>query len=148
MAENTTVLKIIVLGIGAFLGKLCGGVDDWLIALITLISIDYITGVASAFINKQVSSSKGFKGLIKKFVIMLIVVTAVTMDNLMHLDGLLRGAVIVFFICNEGISILENAGKLGIPLPEKLKDVFMQLKETDKINTVVDKILPNKKGNE
>ena len=103
-----------------------------MMALLAFIAIDYITGLMVAIVNKTLNSSVGFKGLAKKVFILLLVLIANILDtHVMGGSGVVRGVVIAFYLANEGISILENAGKLGVSYPQKLKDVLEQLKETD-----------------
>ena len=116
--------------IGGFLGWLLGGFDILLVTLIVLIILDYLSGVLTAISQKTLSSEVGLKGIIRKFV-MLLVVAGMTAIQAALLPGLpLREMVIVFFISNEGISVLENAASLGIPFPEKLKSVLLQLRDS------------------
>ena len=136
--ENNIILtfKIICAAIGGFCGTLWGALDGVMMALIAFIVIDYITGLMVAIINKTLNSSVGFKGLAKKVFILLLVLIANILDvHIMGGSGVVRGVVIAFYLANEGISILENAGKLGVPYPEKLREVLEQLKESeDKTN--------------
>lgn len=105
-----------------------GGFDSLLITLVILIAVDYVTGVIGAIYEKKLSSSVGYKGIIKKVLMILVVGVAVTLQRILP-EGLpLREITILFFIANEGLSILENAAKV-IPLPQKLKSVLLQLKE-------------------
>lgn len=105
-----------------------GGVDVALKSLIIIIIIDYLTGVASAFYNKKVSSKKGLKGIIKKFCYFLVVALAVIIDNLMGQSGVIRTLVIYFFVANDGISIIENMAEMDIKLPKKLIEALDDLK--------------------
>lgn len=115
---------------GAVVGFLFGKLDGLLIALLTVIVLDYITGLICAKINKTLSSSVGFKGLAKKGFILTIVVIANIIDAQVIKSGsAFRSAVICFYLANESISILENAGNMGVPLPKKLKDILIQLRE-------------------
>ncbi len=111
-----------------YVAKFLGGFDSLLITLIILIAIDYITGVIGAAYEKKLSSAIGYRGIIKKVLMVLIVGVAVTVQRILP-EGLpLREMTILFFIANEGLSVLENAAKV-IPLPSKLKSVLLQLKE-------------------
>lgn len=105
-----------------------GGVDVALKSLIIIVIIDYLTGVASAFYNKKVSSKKGLKGIIKKFCYFLVVALAVIIDNLMGQLGVIRTLVIYFFVANDGISIIENMAEMDVKLPKKLIDALDDLK--------------------
>ena len=136
--ENNIILtfKIICAAIGGFCGTLWGALDGVMMALLAFIVIDYITGLMVAIVNKTLNSSVGFKGLAKKVFILLLVLIANILDtHIMGGSGVVRGVVIAFYLANEGISILENAGKLGVPYPQSLKDILEQLKESeDKTN--------------
>ena len=114
--------------IGGWLGYFLGGCDGLLYALIAFVVIDYITGVMCAIINKQLSSEVGFKGIFRKVLIFLLVGIANIIDvQVIGTGAVLRTAVIFFYISNEGVSLLENAGHLGLPIPEKIKTVLEQL---------------------
>ena len=135
--ENNIIstAKTIAAVIGGFCGLLWGKLDGVMMALIIFISIDYITGLMVAVATQTLNSSTGFKGLAKKVFILLLVLIANILDtHVMGGSGVVRGVVIAFYLANEGISILENAGKLGVPYPQKLKDVLEQLKESEKQN--------------
>lgn len=106
-----------------------GGFDIALKSLIVVIVIDYITGVASAFYNKKLSSKVGFKGIIKKFCYLCIVALSVVIDNLIGQHGVIRTLVIYFFVANDGLSIIENMSEMGVKLPPKLKDSLEKIKE-------------------
>ncbi len=119
-----------VLGIvGGFLISFLGGYDTLLVTLITLIVLDYITGLIKGIYEKNISSEIGYKGIIKKFLIVLIVGVSVAIQTILPQAIPLREITIMFFICNEGISILENCATM-IPLPDKIKEVLLQLKST------------------
>ena len=106
-----------------------GGFDIALQSLIVVMIIDYLTGVASAIYNKQLSSKTGFIGIIKKFCYLLVVSLSVVIDNLTGQSGLIRTLVIYFFVANDGISIIENMAEMNIKLPKKLIDSLEQLKK-------------------
>lgn len=106
-----------------------GGWDAALMSMVIVVIIDYITGVASAFYNKKVSSRQGLKGIIKKFCYFLIVALAVVIDNLMGQSGVIRTLVIYFFVANDGISIIENMAEMDVKLPRKLIDALDDLKK-------------------
>jgi toxin secretion/phage lysis holin len=125
-------IKVVFTAIGGYLGYVLGGHDSFLYALIAFVVIDYLTGVMLAIIKKEVSSEIGFKGIFKKVMIFLMVAIGHTIDAyLIKNGGAIRTAVIFFYISNEGISILENSASIGLPIPEKLKDVLIQLKDGD-----------------
>lgn len=123
-------VSVIVGLLGGFLSYFLGGYDTILKALIALVVLDYITGVLKAITNKKLSSAIGFYGLIRKIVIFIVVATAVIVQWVIGDTVPLREVTIVFFICNEGISLLENASQF-IPIPEKLKAVLIQLRDTN-----------------
>ena len=135
--ENNIILgfKTVCAAFGGFGGLFWGKLDGVMMALLAFIVIDYITGLMVAIVNKTLNSSVGFKGLAKKVFILLLVLIANILDtHVMGGSGVVRGVVIAFYLANEGISILENAGKLGVPYPEKLKNVLEQLKESEEQN--------------
>lgn len=116
--------------IGGAVGSLIGEIDGILTALIIFMAIDYITGIMVAVSTKTLNSSVGFSGLAKKVFILFLVIVANVLDvHIMGGSGFVRGIVIAFYLANEGISILENAGKLGVPYPYKIKEILEQLKE-------------------
>lgn len=108
---------------------LLGGVDIALQSLLIVIVIDYLTGIASAIYNKELSSKIGFKGIIKKFSYLLVVALSVVIDNLLGQSGLIRSLVIYFFVANDGLSIIENMAEMNIKLPQKLIDTLEQIKK-------------------
>ena len=108
---------------------LLGGWDIAIQSLIIVIVIDYLTGIASAVYNKQLSSKIGFKGIIKKFCYLLVVALSVVIDNLTGKSGIIRSLVIYFFVANDGLSIIENMAEMNIKLPKKLIDSLKQIKE-------------------
>ena len=119
--------------VGGFLGWYLGGVDGFMYALITFVVVDYVTGIMVAILEKKVSSEIGFKGIFKKVLIFTLVGVAHIVDLYIIADGsALRTAVIFFFCSNEGISILENAATIGLPIPEKLIAILEQLKKGEK----------------
>lgn len=105
-----------------------GGWDIALKILLTVIILDYITGIFKAIYNKKINSSVGLKGIIKKLGYLIVVAVAVILDKIAGNTGAIRTLVIYFFVANEGISILENWGGMGLPLPKKIFDVLEQLK--------------------
>ena len=121
-------IQMAITGIGGWLGYFVGGVDGLMTTLIIFMVIDYITGLMCAVADRKLSSAVGFKGICKKVLIILLVGVAHIVD--LHVVGTgqaLRSAVICFYLSNEGVSVLENAGHLGLPIPEKLKDILSQL---------------------
>ena len=113
---------------GGFLGWFLGGVDGFLYALIAFAIIDYITGVMCAIADKSLSSGVGFKGICRKVLIFAMVGIGNILDvQVLGTPGVLRTAVIFFYLSNEGVSILENSAHLGLPVPDKLKEVLAQL---------------------
>lgn len=115
---------------GGFLCQWLGGWDVILKALVALVVLDYVTGVLKAIYTKTLSSAVGFKGLIRKIVIFIVVATAVIVQSVVGDAIPLREIVIIFFVCNEGISLLENASEF-IPIPDKLKETLIQLREKE-----------------
>ncbi|NLH02306.1 MAG: phage holin family protein [Clostridiales bacterium] len=124
--------KIAVAVLGGILGWLLGGFDSFIYALIAFVAMDYVTGVLVAIHNKKVSSEIGFKGICKKILIFILVSMGNIIDQYILGSGsALRTLLIMFYLSNEGISIIENTGKMGLPFPRKLKDVIEKLKEND-----------------
>ena len=114
--------------VGGWLGYFLGGLDGLLIALIVFMALDYITGIMCAVLDKKLSSAIGFKGVMKKELILILVGVANVVDvHVVGTGSALRGAVICFYLSNEGLSLLENASYVGLPVPEKLKNVLAQL---------------------
>lgn len=107
---------------------LLGGLDIALKSLLIVICIDYVTGVLQAIYNKKLNSTIGVKGIVKKFAYLCIVALSVILDKITGNSGVIRTIVIYFFVANDGISIVENIGKMGIPLPKKVKETLEQLK--------------------
>ena len=123
-----TKVQLMLTAIGGWIGYFLGGADGLLIALIAFMTLDYITGLMCAIIDKKLSSTIGFKGICKKVLILVLVGMANIVDIHVVGDGsVLRGAVICFYLSNEGLSLLENAAYIGLPIPEKLKEVLAQL---------------------
>lgn len=118
--------------LGAILGGFLGGKDGLLYALLVLVILDYITGVLNAINQKRLSSSVGYKGIARKVLIFVLVGTANVVDvYILGKAGVLRATVIFFYISNEGISILENASYLGLPVPQKFQSVLKQLHQKE-----------------
>ena len=127
------VLKIIITAFCALFGFLFGDCDGLMIALIGLIVMDYISGVIAAVVEKKLSSEVGAKGIAKKIFMLLIVAVANIVDiNVIGEGHVLKSVTVIFYLANECISLIENAGRLGVPVPKKLLDVLEQLKNKDK----------------
>lgn len=121
-------LQLCFAAIGGWLGWVLGGYDGFLYSLIAFVVIDYITGFMAAIVEQKLSSEIGFKGIFKKVLIFMMVAIGHILDSRIIGDGsVLRTAVIFFYLSNEGISIIENASKIGLPIPQKLKDILAQL---------------------
>ena len=128
MKEFWNTIQFIFTAVGGWLGYFLGGCDGLLYALIVFVAVDYITGVMCAVIDRKLSSAVGFKGIFRKVLIFLLVGIANIIDvQVVGTGAVLRTAVIFFYISNEGVSLLENAGHLGLPIPEKIKTVLEQL---------------------
>ena len=127
------IFKNILAGVCTVLSFLFGDMEGMLIALIALIILDYISGVIAAAVEKRLSSEVGAKGIAKKIFMLLIVALANIADMNVIGDGhVLKTVTVVFYICNECISLIENAGRIGVPVPKKLLDVLEQLRDKDK----------------
>ena len=121
-------LQIAITAAGGWMGYVLGGMDGLLIALVVFITIDYITGIMCAVVDKKLSSAVGAKGIFKKVLILMLVGIANVIDvHVVGTGSALRGATVCFYLSNEGLSILENTVHLGLPVPEKLKEVLSQL---------------------
>ena len=128
MKEFWNTIQVIFAAIGGWLGYFLGGCDGLLIALVVFVAADYITGVMCAVADKELSSEVGFKGICRKVLIFILVGIANILDvQVIGTGSVLRTAVIFFYLSNEGVSLLENAGHLGLPIPEKIKTVLEQL---------------------
>ena len=126
------ILQTISGAICAVCGFLWGELDGLLYALVAFMTIDYVTGLVVAWIRKELSSEIGFKGIAKKvFILSLVAVGHILDVHVLGGGAVCRSAVIGFYIANEGISILENAGNIGLPLPKKLIEVLQQLKSKE-----------------
>ncbi len=125
-----TTIKVIISVIGGVLGHFLGGFDMLLMTLITFTIMDYLTGIMKAIANHEVSSEVGFRGIFKKILVFFVVGIAVSLDNVFGATDL-RYLAIVFYIVNEGISIIENAVELGLPIPEQIKTVLNNLNKKD-----------------
>lgn len=128
MKEFWNSIQLVFTVIGGWLGYFLGGYDGLLYALIVFMVADYITGVMCAISDKTLSSAVGFKGICRKVLILMLVGIANLLDvEVIGTGAVLRTAVIFFYLSNEGVSLLENAAHLGLPIPEKLKSVLAQL---------------------
>ena len=123
-------LKIGIVATGTLFTWLLGAWDTPLVILIVLMALDYITGITKGYVNKDLSSNIGLKGIARKGVILTILIVAVMLDRLLNTGNwIFRTLVCYFYIANEGISIIENASELGVPVPTKLKNALIQLRE-------------------
>jgi len=132
MKEFWLMIQAAFAGIGGWLGYFLGGCDGLLYALVIFVVADYITGVMCAINDHKLSSAVGFRGICRKVLIFMLIGIANILD--VHVVGkgaVLRSAVIFFYLSNEGISLLENAGHLGMPIPQQLKDVLEQLHDRE-----------------
>lgn len=128
MKEFWNTIQIVFTGIGGWLGYFLGGCDGLLYALLAFVVIDYLTGIMRAINDHTLSSEVGFRGICRKVLIFLLVGIANILDvNIIGSGSVLRTAVIFFYISNEGVSLMENAAHLGLPVPEKIKAVLEQL---------------------
>nr|DAJ09924.1 MAG TPA: holin [Caudoviricetes sp.] len=128
MKEFWNMIQLMFTAVGGWLGWFLGGCDGLLYALIAFVAIDYITGVMCAINDHSLSSEVGFRGICRKVLIFLLVGIANILDvNVIGAGSVLRTAVIFFYISNEGVSLMENAAHLGLPVPEKIKVVLEQL---------------------
>ena len=128
MKEFWNMIQMVFAAIGGWLGYFLGGCDGLIIALVVFVIVDYLTGILCAIADKSLSSKVGFLGIAKKVVIFMLVGVANILDvDVIGTGSVLRTAVIFFYLSNEGISMLENATHLGLPVPKKLKDVLEQI---------------------
>ena len=133
MKEFWTTLQLAFTVVGGWLGYFLGGCDGLILALLLFVVTDYITGVMCAAIDKKLSSSVGFKGIFRKVLIFMLVGIANIIDfQVIKQGSVIRTAVIFFYLSNEGLSLIENAAHLGLPVPEKLKNVLEQLHDKDR----------------
>lgn len=127
-------LKSLALGVGMIIGVFIGDINGLFWALLIFAMVDYITGVISAILEHNLSSEIGFKGITRKILLFMIVGVANVLDvYVIGTASVCRSMVIMFYLANEGISIIENVGRCGVPIPEKLKIILKQLEE-DKDN--------------
>ena len=128
LKEIWTGIQVAITALGGVLGWFFGGADGFLFALIAFVAIDYVTGVMCAIADHTLSSEVGFKGICRKVLIFVLVGIGHILDtNVLGQGDVMRTAVIFFYLSNEGVSLLENAGHLGLPIPEKLKEILAQL---------------------
>lgn len=128
MKEVLDKLDLAFAAFGGFIGWFVGGFDGFLYALVVFVVMDYFTGVLAAGVKKELSSEIGFRGIAKKVCIFVLVGIANIVDTQVIHDGaVIRTAVIFFYLANEGISVLENSAVIGLPVPEKLKEMLLQL---------------------
>lgn len=135
MKNILNTLQLIFTALGGYIGWFLGGFDGFMYALITFVVIDYVTGLMVAVLEKRLSSEIGFRGIFKKVLIFTFVGIGNIIDIYILKNGsAIRTAVIFFYVSNEGISIIENSAKIGLPIPQKLRDVLRQLNKEDDIN--------------
>ena len=128
MKEFWNTIQMVFAAVGGWLGYFLGGCDGLLIALVVFAVVDYITGVMCAINDQKLSSEVGFRGICRKVLIFILVGVANILDvEVIGTGSVLRTAIIFFYLSNEGVSLLENAAHLGLPVPQKLKDVLEQL---------------------
>lgn len=129
------LIKSIITAMGTCLTWLFGSWDLALKILIIFMILDYVTGIIRAWINKEISSDIGLKGIARKCVIFVVLIVAVMLDRLLNTGTwVFRTLVCYFYIANEGISLLENCAGLGLPIPKKIKEALLQLKDGEKKN--------------
>lgn len=128
MKEFWNTIQVVFTAVGGWLGYFLGGCDGLLYTLLAFVILDYLTGIMCAIVDKKLSSEIGFKGIFKKVLIFVLVGVGHLMDlQILGAAGVLRTAVIFFYLSNEGVSLVENAAHLGLPIPTKLKAVLEQL---------------------
>ena len=126
------IIKGALAVLGGWLGWALGGLDALLSALVVFMAVDYVTGFMCAVLDKKLCSNIGFRGIFRKVMVMVLVGIGHAIDVFIHTGEAVRTMVIVFYLSNEGISILENAVKVGLPIPERLKDILSSIKEGGK----------------
>ena len=123
-----TKIRMLAALVGGAAGYFLGGADGLLIALLVFMALDYATGLMCAVMDKKLSSAVGFKGICKKVLILMLVGMANIIDvHVLGTGSALRSAVICFYLSNEGLSLLENAAHVGLPIPDRLRDALSQL---------------------
>lgn len=133
MKEFWGLVQMVFTAVGGWLGYFVGGCDGLLYALLAFVILDYLTGVMCAISDKKLSSEVGFKGLARKVLVFVMVGIGHILDSqILGEAGVLRTAILFFYLSNEGLSLVENAAYLGLPIPEKLRAVLEQLHEKDR----------------
>lgn len=141
MEKIVDYIKLLIIAIGTGFTWLFGVWDMPLIALVIFMALDYLTGVVRGYVNKELSSDIGLKGIARKGVIFVVLIVAVTLDRLLNTGSwVFRSMVCYFYIANEGISLLENCSSLGAPIPDKLKSALVQIKEGKKKETIKENV--------
>lgn len=132
MKDIWSTIQLVFSAIGGTLGYVLGGMDGMLNTLLVFVTVDYLTGMLCAIADRKLSSEVGFQGIARKVIIFTLVGIAHLLDvQILGKVGVLRAMVIFFYVSNEGISIIENATHLGLPIPEKLKSILEQLKDKE-----------------
>ncbi|WP_373898817.1 holin family protein [Haloimpatiens sp. FM7315] len=133
MKNTIKYVQMFFTAVGGYIGYFLGGVDGFMYALITFVVIDYLTGLMVAVLEKKLSSEVGFRGIFKKVLIFVFVGIGNIVDvHLIKNGSAIRTATIFFYVSNEGISIIENSAKIGLPVPKKLQDILAQLNKGEK----------------
>ena len=132
--------------VGSWLGWAFGELDGFLIALVAFVAIDFFTGMLRSIVEKQLSDTLGLRGVFQKLLIFVMVALAHTMDaQLTHSGAAIRTTVLMFYITNEGVSLLDNATAIGLPVPDKLRDILENLHkkrtDDDEVNSLTDTVL-------
>ena len=147
MKEFWHTIQFAFSAVGGWLGYFLGGCDGLLYALLIFVIIDYLSGVMCAINDKKLSSAVGFRGICRKILIFILVGLAHILDvHVLGETGVLRTAVVFFFLANDGLSILENSAHLGLPIPEQLKDVLEQIHNRAEKSGTGDAVLPEVTG--
>ena len=132
MKQIVETMQYVITGIGGFIGWFLGGVDGFLYAFLMFVVVDYLTGLMAAYIQKKISSEVGFRGICRKVAIFCLIGIAHILDaQVIQSGSVLRTAIVFFYLSNEGISILENVTIIGLPVPQKLRDVLEQIRDKD-----------------
>lgn len=132
MKNNNGVFQAVLTFLGGFIGRYIGGFDGIVYTLLVFIIVDYITGIFVAMIQRTLSSEIGYKGIFKKVLIFTLVGIGYTIDShIIEQQGTIRTAIVFFYLANEGISIIENCAKIGLPVPQKLKNMLKGFYDED-----------------